>query len=73
LSIIIINTLYFRPHVVTFNWLLESINLKCAAPEEQFLAMDSSHSFIPESPSPLSKKVLFYLIHIINNIYTLIA
>lgn len=54
--------LYFRPHVVNLNWLLESIHLKCTAPEDQFLAMDSSHLFTPESPSPLSKKVfvLFY-------------
>jgi len=52
---------------VNFNWLLESINLKCTAPEEQFLAMDSSHSYTPESPSPLSKKVLFYLTHTYNS------
>lgn len=50
-------SLHYRPHVVNINWLIESINLKCTAPEEQFLAMDSSHSYTPESPSPLSKKV----------------
>jgi len=56
--------MFLRPHVVNLNWLLESINLKCTATEEHFLAMDSSHSFTPESPSPLSKKVcLIILLH----------
>lgn len=44
---------------MNINWLVESLNLKCTAPEELFLAMDSSHSFAPESPSPLSKKVYY--------------
>ncbi|VVC42889.1 Hypothetical protein CINCED_3A021690 [Cinara cedri] len=50
-----------KPHVVNFSWLVESINLKCTAPEEQFLAMDSSHLFSSESPSPLSKKGLYMM------------
>lgn len=61
----IICTLHFRPHVVNINWLVESIALKCTAPEEQFLAIDSSHAFTPESPSPLSKKVHFFITHLL--------
>ncbi|XP_016659700.1 DNA topoisomerase 2-binding protein 1-A isoform X2 [Acyrthosiphon pisum] len=57
----LLHSIQEKPHVVNFNWLLESINLKCAAPEEQFLAMDTSHSFTPESPSPLSKKGLYMM------------
>ncbi|XP_025419492.1 DNA topoisomerase 2-binding protein 1 isoform X2 [Sipha flava] len=57
----LLHSLQEKPHVVNLNWLLESINLKFTAPEEQFLAMDSSHSFTPESPSPLSKKGLYMM------------
>ncbi|KAL4096856.1 hypothetical protein QTP88_021734 [Uroleucon formosanum] len=57
----LLHSIQQKPHVVNFNWLLESINLKCTAPEEQFLAMESSHSFTPESPSPLSKKGLYMM------------
>ncbi|XP_027851620.2 DNA topoisomerase 2-binding protein 1-B isoform X1 [Aphis gossypii] len=57
----LLHSIQEKPHVVSFNWLLESINLKCTAPEDQFLAMDSSHSFTPESPSPLSKKGLYMM------------
>ncbi|XP_050425063.1 DNA topoisomerase 2-binding protein 1 isoform X2 [Adelges cooleyi] len=57
----LLHSTHQKPHVVTLNWIIESVKLKCTAPEEQFLAMDASHTFAPESPSPLSKKGLFMM------------
>ncbi|XP_050524505.1 DNA topoisomerase 2-binding protein 1-B [Daktulosphaira vitifoliae] len=57
----LLHSIQQKPHVVNINWIVESIKLKSTAPEDQFLAMDASHAFTPESPSPLSKKGLFMM------------
>ncbi|PNF40863.1 hypothetical protein B7P43_G15936 [Cryptotermes secundus] len=46
-----------RPYVVTVDWLLESMKLRCPASEEEFLCTDILLQ-PAEPPSPLSKKGL---------------
>ncbi|KDR12289.1 DNA topoisomerase 2-binding protein 1-B isoform X2 [Zootermopsis nevadensis] len=47
----------FRPYILTVNWVTESMQLKCPAPEEAFLCSDALLQSV-EPPSPLSKKGL---------------
>lgn len=50
-----------RPYVVTVNWVIESMKLRSPAPEEEFLCTNVLLQ-PAEPPSPLSKKVSFFLI-----------
>ncbi|XP_069689282.1 DNA topoisomerase 2-binding protein 1-A isoform X2 [Periplaneta americana] len=44
-----------RPYLLTVEWVIESIKLKCPAPEDKFLCTDGLLQSA-EPPSPLSKK-----------------
>lgn len=49
---------FCRPHVVTAEWIIESIKLHYPAPEDQYSCVEA-HPATTEPPSPSLKKVTY--------------